>query len=597
MKKYLSVISAFREPFIVLACIVLYGLFFLVQAYLWALGIILLGIVVGSYRLFGEIYESLRRRQYALDYIAALAIIVSFITGEFLVCAVIALMISSGRNLEDFGVSQAKKSLSLLAKRIPQTVTLYEKNKPGDKLHLGKVEVGQKIFVRKGEVIPLDGVLDSENGELDESSLTGEPYPIEKVKNDLIRSGTVNTGEAIIITVNKVEKDSTYRKILLMVQTAQNEKAPLVRLADRYSTYFTIVTLVIAVIGFNIAGGLPGALAVLVIATPCPLIIATPIALIGGMNAAARKRIIIKRLSSLETLSKVNTMVFDKTGTITLGKPQVTQLILKKKTISISEALGIAAAIERNSLHPLAKSIVNYANEHKAKKLVATHIQEKVGKGISATINAKQYSLTRDKNYSGEGIAIELLEEDKGLASIILIDEIKQSSRESIASLANKLELHIFTGDKKAEAERIAKMLNTPVNIQAEMKPEDKELGVEKLQKNNKTVAMLGDGINDAPALAKADVGMVFSNEEQTAASEAADVVLLGGDFSLTEQTIVIAHKTINIALQSIRWGIGLSILGMIIAAFGFIPPIIGAGLQEAIDVAVILNALRASRT
>ena len=597
MRKYIAVLKAFREPLIVLLSIVLYGLLFLIQAYLWALGIILIGIIIGSYRLFTEIYASVRQGKYALDYIAALAIIVSFITGNFVVCAVIALMISSGRNLEDYGISQAKKSLSLLAKRIPQKVTLYGKNKPEDKLHLGKVRVGQQILIRKGEVIPLDGTLSSDNGELDESSLTGEPYSVEKVKNDLIRSGTVNAGEAIVIKVTKVEKESTYRKILQMVQAAQNEKAPLVRLADRYSTYFTIITLIIAAIGFNISGGLTGALAVLVIATPCPLILATPIALLGGMNAAARRRIIIKKLSSLETLSRVNTMVFDKTGTITLGKPQVSNVLLKKTSLTLSDVLSIAAAVERNSLHPLAKAIVNYASEQKIKQLAATDVQEVVGKGIFAKIKGKQYSLARDKDYTGEGIAIELLEQNKTLASFILIDDIKQESRESIARLAKKLDLHIFTGDKHTEAQRIAHILHAPVDIQAEMKPEDKELGIQKLQTQGKVVAMLGDGINDAPALAKSDVGMVFSNEEQTAASEAADIVLLGGDFHLTEQTISISQRTIKIALQSIRWGIGLSILGMIVAAFGYIPPIMGAGLQELIDVAVILNALRASRS
>ncbi len=597
MQRYLPIFKAFREPLIVLGTILLYGLLFFFQAYLWALGLILIGILVGSYRLFADLYESLRKGQYALDYIAALAILVSFITGQFLVCAVIALMISTGRNLEDYGVSQAKKSLSLLAKRIPQDVTLYEKNKPGEKIRLNKVTVGQKIIIRKGEVIPLDGNLESNNGQLDESSLTGEPYFIDKIKGDIIRSGTLNVGEPIVINVTKVEKDSTYRKIIEMVQAAQNEKAPLVRLADKYSTYFTLITLVIAAIGFNLSGGLTGALAVLVIATPCPLILATPIALLGGMNAAAKQRIIIKKLSSLESLSRATAMVFDKTGTITIGKPQVTKITLKNSAYKIPDLLSIAAAIERNSLHPIAKAIVNYATEQKAKQLTASDVKEIIGKGISAKVNNRQYVLNRAKNNTTVGIAIDLLENNKLIAVILLEDEIKESSRVSIKQLAKKLDLYIFTGDKQSEAQRIANILDSTVKVQAEMTPADKQQGIEKLQAEGKVVAMLGDGINDAPALAKADIGMVFSNEEQTAASEAADIVLLGGNFQLAQTTINISKKTVAIALQSIRWGIGLSILGMIIAAFGFIPPILGAGLQEAIDVAVILNALRASRS
>ena len=382
-----------------------------------------------------------------------------------------------------------------------------------------------------------------------------------------------------------------------MVRLAQNEKAPLVRLADKYSTYFTMITLVIAIIGFFFAGGLVGILAVLVVATPCPLILATPIALLGGVNAAAKKRIIVKRLASLESLARVQSIVFDKTGTITIGKPQVTEVLLTNTKLTKDEVISIAAAIERNSLHPLAKAIVTYSKEQKINPAIVTNIKEIIGEGIKADFQEKKYMVTKGNTEQSGGISLSVLENDKQIALIHLADEIKPSSYEIIQRLAAQhVEMHIFTGDRKTEAERITKQLGSSVDVSAEMTPEEKKQGIENLQKQGKIVAMLGDGINDAPALALADVGLVFSSEEQTAASEAADIVLLGGDFDVVFMTFRIAKKTVAIALQSIRWGIGLSILCMIFAAFGFIPPIVGAGIQEAIDVAVIINALRASR-
>lgn len=381
-----------------------------------------------------------------------------------------------------------------------------------------------------------------------------------------------------------------------MVKKAQNEKAPLVRLADKYSTYFTIITIIIAVVGFFFAGGLRGVLAVLVVATPCPLILATPIALLGGMNAAAKKRVIIKNLSSLEVLSHVKSVVFDKTGTLTIGKPQVENIFILNNSYTKNQILSIVLAIERNSLHPIAKAIVNYAGVEKIVPAKVSDIREEIGIGIKGYINGKLYSVTKAQTDKA-GIYLSVLENETLIATIQLADEIKESSYSIIEELRREhIDLHIFTGDKQSEAQRIAKMLGSKVDVKSEMKPEDKKLGIEILQKQGNIVAMLGDGINDAPALALSDVGLVFSNEEQTAASEAADIVLLGGDFKLVLTTFRIAKNAVGIALQSIRWGIGLSILCMIIASFGYIPPLLGAGIQEVIDVTVILNALRASR-
>ncbi len=590
-----EIISSFKIPFVILfgICAAL-ALTFLNLPF-FADIIFLAVTLLGSYGLFKEVIVSMFRGKFALDYIAVLAIAVSVFTQEYLVASVIALMVASGKTLEEYGASQAKLSLTKLADRIPREVTLWKDGSAEGKEKIENVEIGQEILVRKGEVIGLDGTLASPEAVIDESSLTGEPYPAEKIKGDFLRSGTLNVGDPIVLKAIKTEKDSIYEKIIEMVRRAQQEKAPLVRLADRYSVVFTIVTLAISLFAYAISHDFKQVLAVLVIATPCPLLLATPIALLGGVNASAKRRIIVKKLASLEALSRISAVVFDKTGTITLGKPSIAEF-KNLSDESESKLLAIAESIERNSLHPLAKAIVMFAKERQAPLVQASLVKEHIGSGISGTVNGLPYVLK--KMEQSDGMTIGLSQEEKLLATFRFEDELKQESKEIISALnAQGLELHIFTGDKQKAAEEVARQLGSRVHIKAECTPEDKQRGIEELRKKGMVVAMVGDGINDAPALALADVGMVFSNEEQTAASEAADVVFLGGDFSLVIRAITLARRSVGIALQSIWVGIGASVVGMVFASLGYIPPVAGALIQEGIDVVVILNALRASRT
>ncbi len=587
-------VSEFRIPLLIfLGIIVALFLQFLNNS-LAPLLLILLTIV-GSFDLVKDSLASLLQRKYVLDYIAIIAIIVALLTGENFVAAVIALMISSGRTLEHYGISKAKQALTLLVDRIPDTVTLWQEKGSGEKIKISKVNVGQEILVKKGEVIPLDGETVSENGLVDESSLTGEPYEIEKIKGDTARSGTVNIGNPLVIKVTRPQSESTYNKIIAMVKEAQEEKSPFIRLADQYSTYFTIMTLVIVAFTYLTSGQVERVLAVLVVATPCPLILATPIALIGGINSAAKKKIIIKKLAAIEILSKVKILVLDKTGTITLGMPNIKNFENISSDMSDQEILGIVQSLERNSLHPLAKAIVDFAKTKKAPIYHAKDVQERIGQGIFGNIEGKIYQMTKSK--STEGMMIELLLGKEVKAIFSFEDQIKPESQAIIHELKNQdYQMLVFTGDKKAAAVRVAEQLGGDIEFRSEMSPEDKQQGILELKKQNQKVAMIGDGINDAPALALSDVGMVFSNEEQTAASEAASVVFLGGDFGQVKSVMNIASKTMNIALQSIFIGIGLSILAMVFASLGFIKPVVGAGLQEVIDVGVIINALRASR-
>lgn len=552
---------------------------------------ILIGIAVGCISLVSETISSLLHKNFALDYIAILAITVGLISGEYIVAAVIVLMLSGGETLEKYGLEKAKDTLSQLKNRIPDKVLLDDGSK---EVRIGDVIAGQRIFVRKGEIIPLDGILQT-SALVDQSSLTGEPYEMELQPGDLVRSGTVNTGGPVTVLVTSEDKDSTYRKIIQLVEQAQEDKSPFIRLADKYSTIFTIVTLIIAGVTYLSTFDPDRVLAVLVIATPCPLILATPIALMGGVSSAARKRIIVKKLSYLEVLAKINFLVFDKTGTLTLGRPEITEIKILDTTYLENEILQIADAIERSSLHPLAKAITNTANTKKLSALQATNIHETLGAGISGTVNGKEYSIT--KKIVDDGMSVAISQNGNEIAHFFFNDLAKGDAKQIFDELnQDAIKAQIFTGDKKAAVEKLLSSIGQNIEYKADCSPQDKLDGIQALQESGYKVGMVGDGLNDAAALAKSDVGLVFAHEDRTATTEAADIVLLGGDLRNVLDAIRISKSTFAIAMQSILVGIGLSSAGMLFAAFGFIPPIIGAFIQEAVDVSVIINALRTSR-
>ncbi len=554
-----------------------------------------LAIVIGGYRLLADSLQSLRRGSFALDYIAILAIATGVWTENYLVASVVVLMMTGGNALENYAQAKAKNSLTALRNRLPNQVQLLDKTGHTKATAIEKVVLGSLILLRKGEVVPLDGTLESASGRFDEASLTGEAYPVEKQTGDLVRSGTVNLGEAVSIRTTSTNLDSTYSHIVKLVQEAETAKTPFIQLADRLSGSFTLLTIVLASLTYFFSGDMNRVLAVLVIATPCPLILATPIALIGGMNAAARERIIFKKLAALEKLARVKQLVFDKTGTITFGQPLLEKVEIKASGWTRQQVLATLGALEKNSLHPFAKAVMTVLGQEKIKPKSATEVKEQLGVGLVGLVDGQEFQVKGSRNATEAQIS--LYQDKSEIATLTFRDEIKPDSLRVIAKLqALGLKLAVFTGDKLATAQALVAKLPGEIELRASLSPQDKQQGIVDMRQQGDAVAMIGDGINDAPALASADVGLVFSHQEHSAASEAADVVLLSGNFGGVLRVILIAKHTMKIAKQSIYVGLGLSMGGMILAAFGFLTPLAGAIGQEAIDLLVIFNALRARK-
>lgn len=559
----------------------------------WLLGI---GIALGSYQLVLDMVMSLVRRQFVLDYIALAAIITAVSLEQWLVGAVVALMLATGDDLERYSESRAKKALSGLLSRIPHQVTVLQ-GTTASRVALADVDRGMVLLIKKGEMIPVDGFVAEGSGLVDESSVTGEPMPVVRSTGGLVRAGTVNTGDSLKIQARGGFHASSYARLIRLVEESQEHKPPLVRLADRYSTFFTIITGLLCLGAYLITWDWERVLAVLVLATPCPLIIAAPIAFIGGINAASQQRIIIKHPADLEILARMSDLIFDKTGTITLGQPALLRTEVLHTLLPPKVGLRIAASLEQYSLHPFAKALM-VAHGPEEMLLAPTEIHEEIGSGIEGTFGATRYRVQKAPQ---DRMAVDLCRVDAEGVVLPLLrfhfeDTIKEDSRSTLVHLLkHRVRFHMLTGDKAEEAKKIGADLAIPLEMLAGCTPETKRDYIRRLRQEQKVVAMVGDGINDAPALAEASVSLAFSPEEQTAATDAADIVLLGSGMHLVTGAYHIARRTVRIAKQAMIWGIGMSLVGMMCAAAGFVPPLIGSLLQEAIDVSVILYALRAS--
>ncbi len=550
-------------------------------------------IMIGLGKLIWESIEKVRSGRWSLDYIAILAMATALAASEYGTGAMIALMITLSGALEEFGAQRAEASLKSLVEKIPKQCLV--KQGPGF-TQVAIQEVVDKIIIliKPHELVPLDGFLRSNHATVSDANLTGEALPKELQLNDFIKSGVVNIGPAIEIEVVGNFQSSSYQKIISLVEESKKQPANLVRLAQKFNWPFTAVTLVLAAGTYIVTHDISRLLAVLAIATPCPLLIAAPIAFLGGMNKAAQKNIIIKKPAVLEALAQATSIFFDKTGTLTLGEPRLRSINLFDKGIDENHTIVIAAAIELHSLHPLARAITAERSRRTLADLAATNVIETIGSGISGTVEGTIYQLTKTKEVIQGGIGLDMYRGSQLIAQFIFDDELKRDVASMLETLKKNYRVALITGDKQENAQRL--FGNFGITIHAGMLPEDKFTIIKVERQAGHRVIMVGDGLNDAPALALADAGIVFSGTENSASIEAASVAILSHDIGLVPETLAIAGRATAIAKQSIIFGIGLSMIGMGFAAAGFITPIVAAIIQELIDVGVTINALRASR-
>ena len=571
----------------------------------WMIGLIVTGapVVWGTLRAAG-------RGRFATDVVATLSIVGAVILGQPFAGLVIVLMQTGGEALERFAEGRASAAVRALEAAAPRIAHRIAAGRIDD-VPVSAVQVGDELLVRPGDLVPCDGVVTEGESEVDTSSLTGEATPVSARAGTVIMSGTLNGFGALRMRTTALAAESQYERIVDLVRTAQASKAPLQRLADRYAIWFTPVTLLVCGLAVWATHDWSRALAILVVATPCPLILATPVAIIGGINRAAKRHIIVRNGGALERLGTAHIAVFDKTGTLTIGKPRL-QSIRLADGFARTDVLRWAASVEEGSSHLLGRVIVDGARAAGITIPHATDSLEAPGQGVAATVEghllrvgARAFVLPYCERGVLDAAALEqsdatlraYVEVDGRLAAVIeYADEVRAELPRVLATLRAEgvSRIVLLSGDHAPIARALAQRVGIEETY-GDLLPSDKATFVERLRAEGGTVLMVGDGINDAPALSAADVGIALAAHGGGITAEAADVIILVDSLDRVPDVIAIGTRTIRIALQSIWVGLGLSGIAMLVAAFGGLPPAIGAALQEVIDVAVILNALRSS--
>ena len=568
-------------------------------------------VIVGIW-LVASIIADLLNHEAGVDIIAVLAIGGALLLGESLAAAVIAVMLATGAWLERYAAGRAHRELSALISRAPRIVHRHEDGEIVDH-PIAEVEVGDRILVKPGEVVPVDGTVTGVPAVLDESALTGESRLATREAGDPVSSGTVNAGAPFDLLATATAERSTYAGIVRLVEEAQSSKAPFVRLADRYALLFVPLALGMAGLAWALSGDPVRALSVLVVATPCPLLLAVPIAIVAGISRAARRGIIVKGGGALESLARARVLLFDKTGTLTAGRPHLADVVTAPGWTA-DDVLRVAASLEQVSPHVLASSIVGGARERGVVLVLPDGVVEVPGSGVSGHVGGRAVlagtpdfasggaglpSWARDvrRRVSLEGATSVFVAVDGILVgALVLEDPVRPETPRVIRSLrrAGVRRTVMVTGDHYGVADMVAAAIGVDA-VLAERTPADKVDAVtDERAEANGILVMVGDGINDAPALAAADVGVAMGARGATASSEAADIVITVDRLDRLPEAIRIARRSRTIAIQSVAIGMGLSIAAMLVAMTGALPPVAGALLQEAIDVVTILNALRA---
>ena len=576
-------------------------------------GIWLAGLVLAGAPLVWRTLRGVAKGQFASDIVATLAIVGAVLLGEPVAGLVVVLMQSGGEALERYAEGRASAAVRALEQDAPRIAhRLRDAGSALDDVVVDDIAVGDLLLVRPGEMVPCDAVVAGGRSHVDTSRLTGEPIPITAGAGVELLSGSLNVDGPLTIRATAVAGESQYARIVSLVRSAQESKAPLQRLADRYAVWFTPLTLAVCAIAWLASGDAQRVLAVLVVATPCPLILATPVAIIGGINRAARRLVVVRHGGALEQLASVSVAVFDKTGTLTVGSPEVRH-VLPLGGRAAADVLGQAASVEEGSGHLLARSVVRAASSSGVALTAAHDIRESAGRGVLGTIGGREVIVGSrglvEEHAPASMAAFRAAGPDGGLRSFVVIGgeaagiiEYADQLRPGLAAFFDELRglgidrLVLLSGDSVAHTQAVAEDVGI-TEARGDLLPGDKVAVVGELARSGAKVLMVGDGTNDAPALTTANVGIALVGHGGGIVAEAADIVVLGSDVTRVADAIRIARRTLRIAKQSIWVGLGLSGVAMAAAAVGLIEPVPGALLQEAIDVAVIVNALRTSRS
>lgn len=570
--------------------------------------------IAGAIPIAASIVTMLFRRQAGVDVIALAAMIGSVALGEYLAGAVIALMVATGRALEDYASGRAERELSSLLKRAPRVAQRVD----GDAIAIvpvADVQPGDVLLVREADVIPVDGAVVQDVAILDESALTGESRLVERGIGEPVQSGGVNAGGMFQMRASATADHSTYEGIIRLVRSAQSSKAPLVRLADRYAAFFIPLTAAAAGFAWAISGDPVRGLSVLVVATPCPLLLAAPIAIVGGISRAAGRGIVVKGGGALEVLARAEVVFLDKTGTLTVGAPRLERIApFDMGMVSESEMLRLAASLDQVSSHTMAQTLIRTARERGLSLTIPDQVRETPGAGITGLVDGREVRVgsfdlvvsERDRNdevlrfrrriQRDDGAAIFVSVAGAFAGAFLVDDHIRPEAPRAVRSLkrAGIRDVVMVSGDHRNVAESVGAALGMD-RVIPECTPEEKVEAV-RASRSIAVTVMVGDGINDAPALAAADVGIAMGARGATSSSETADVVIMVDRLDRMVEALLIARRSRRIAVESMLLGMGLSLIAMGFAAFGYLTPVLGAFLQEGIDAVSIANALRALR-
>ncbi|KAA8611025.1 heavy metal translocating P-type ATPase [Salipiger aestuarii] len=569
----------------------------------WSAGVIPVLMALGV-----DIVRSLWRGEVGLDIVAALSMTAALTFGETLAAAVVAVMYSGGSFLESFAEGRARRDMRALLSRVPRTAYRHLDGALAE-VPLEDILPGDLLLIRQGDVVPVDGTVASDMAFLDTAALTGESLPARLSQGAEAMSGATNAGKPFDLRATRRASESTYAGIVRLVDQAQRSKAPMARLADRWSLGFLGATVAIAGAAWWFTGDPIRAVAVLVVATPCPLILAVPVALVAGLSRAAHFGVLVKGAAPLETMARIRTLILDKTGTLTDGRPRIVS-VDSTGSMDATEILRLAASLDQASKHPVARALVAAAKARGIALTVPSEVTETPGEGVAGAVQGHRVIVGGEDFVAGRlgdgaggipahvagSVLVAVAVDDRMAGHLVMADPLREGTDAMLARLRRNGVARILmaTGDRAAVAERVTQGLGLD-GVRAGLTPERK-VHLVLSERTSGPVMMVGDGVNDAPALAAADVGVAMGARGAAASAEAADVVLLVDQVDRLATGIEIARRSRRIAVQSVVAGIGLSVAGMMAAALGFLSPVQGALIQEVIDVAVILNALRALR-